>query len=196
VTIFLEQDYLRSDLAGTPPKPPTPRPGETPAEALRRVQWQKDEIDLAINREILAALLRSDIEVKGDYNADAIAVDRSRRRGQRQRLVPQSGRPPPSGPPPGAAQRRTPGGRPDCHARPGPGHRLWAPACLLDCGLVTWHPVGRQSYYHLAVTELEELLRAAEQVLARTGEAVELCPNYGTAAGATPAPADRPDDAA
>jgi hypothetical protein len=35
---------------------------------LRRVQWLKDETDLAANREILAALLRSDIEVKGDYN--------------------------------------------------------------------------------------------------------------------------------
>ena len=49
VTIFLEQDYLRSDLAGKPPKPPTPKPGETPAGALRRVQWDKDETDLAIN---------------------------------------------------------------------------------------------------------------------------------------------------
>ena len=35
---------------------------------MRRVQWLKDETDLAVNREILAALLRSDIEVKGDYN--------------------------------------------------------------------------------------------------------------------------------
>ena len=68
VTIFLEQDYLRSDLAGNPPKLPTPKAGETPAEALRRVQWLTDETDLAVNREILAALLRSDIEVKGDYN--------------------------------------------------------------------------------------------------------------------------------
>jgi ArsR family transcriptional regulator, cadmium/lead-responsive transcriptional repressor len=24
-------------------------------------------------------------------------------------------------------------------------------ACLRDCGLVTWRPVGRQSYYRLAV---------------------------------------------
>lgn len=30
--------------------------------------------------------------------------------------------------------------------------------------------------------ELEALLRAAEQVLARTGDAVVLCPNYGNAA--------------
>jgi ArsR family transcriptional regulator, cadmium/lead-responsive transcriptional repressor len=67
-------------------------------------------------------------------------------------------------------------------------------ACLRDCGLVIWRPVGRQSYYRLAVPELEALLRAAEQVLARTGEAVELCPNYGTAATATLA--GPPDDAA
>jgi ArsR family transcriptional regulator, cadmium/lead-responsive transcriptional repressor len=68
-------------------------------------------------------------------------------------------------------------------------------ACLRDCGLVTWRPVGRQSYYRLAVAELEALLRAAEQVLGRTGDAVELCPTYGTAA-TTPAPAGPSDDAA
>jgi DNA-binding transcriptional ArsR family regulator len=68
-------------------------------------------------------------------------------------------------------------------------------ACLRDCGLVTWRPVGRQSYYRLAVPELEQLLRAAEQVLARTGDAVELCPNYGTAA-ATSEATGPPEDAA
>jgi len=66
-------------------------------------------------------------------------------------------------------------------------------ACLRDCGLVDWRPVGRQSYYRLAVTELDELLRAAEQVLARTGDAVQLCPNYGTAAAD---PAGAPQGAA
>src|SRR4029453_702480 len=59
VQVFLEQDDLRSDLAGNPPKPPTPKVGESPAEALRRVQWRSDETDLAVNREILAALLRA-----------------------------------------------------------------------------------------------------------------------------------------
>jgi DNA-binding transcriptional ArsR family regulator len=59
-------------------------------------------------------------------------------------------------------------------------------ACLRGCGLVTWRPVGRQSYYRLAVPELEALLRAAEQVLARTGDAVVLCPTYGTAATVSP----------
>jgi phosphatidylserine/phosphatidylglycerophosphate/cardiolipin synthase-like enzyme len=66
--MFIEQDYVRSNLVGTPPKPPTPLPGETPAQALERVQWLKDDTDLAVNRQILAALLRSDIEIKGDYN--------------------------------------------------------------------------------------------------------------------------------
>jgi DNA-binding transcriptional ArsR family regulator len=69
-------------------------------------------------------------------------------------------------------------------------------ACLRDCGLVTWRPVGRQSYYRLAVPELEALLRAAQQVLARTGDAVELCPNYGSAAATACTTAGRPDDAA
>jgi DNA-binding transcriptional ArsR family regulator len=69
-------------------------------------------------------------------------------------------------------------------------------ACLRDCGLVTWRPVGRQSYYRLAVPELEALLRAAQQVLARTGDAVELCPNYGSAAATAYTTAGRPDDAA
>lgn len=68
VELFLEQDYLRSPLVGNPPKPPVPRPGETPAEALFRVQWLEDETELAENRRILAALLRSDVQVRGDYN--------------------------------------------------------------------------------------------------------------------------------
>ena len=63
-----------------------------------------------------------------------------------------------------------------------PGHL----ACLRDCGLVTWRPVGRQSYYRLAVPELDDLLHAAESVLARTGDAVVLCPTYGTAPDAEP----------
>ena len=68
-------------------------------------------------------------------------------------------------------------------------------ACLRDCGLVTWRPVGRQSYYRLAVPELEQVLRGAEQVLARTGDAVELCPTYGTAT-ATSEATGLPEDAA
>ncbi|KNE84310.1 MULTISPECIES: ArsR/SmtB family transcription factor [Streptomyces] len=53
-------------------------------------------------------------------------------------------------------------------------------ACLRDCGLVTFRPVGRASWYSLARPELLDLLAAAEQLLAATGEAVDLCPAYGT----------------
>jgi hypothetical protein len=38
VELFLEQDYRRSDLRGTPPHQPTPKPGETPAQALFRAR--------------------------------------------------------------------------------------------------------------------------------------------------------------
>jgi phosphatidylserine/phosphatidylglycerophosphate/cardiolipin synthase-like enzyme len=50
------------------PIAPVAKPGETPADALKRVQWGADDTDLAENRKILAALLRSDVEVKGDFN--------------------------------------------------------------------------------------------------------------------------------
>jgi hypothetical protein len=75
IEMFVEQDYLRSKLKAKP-DPPTPEPGETPDDALRRVQWRKDELDLgrdkslARNRWILAALLRNGIEVRGDYNPE------------------------------------------------------------------------------------------------------------------------------
>lgn len=52
-------------------------------------------------------------------------------------------------------------------------------ACLRECGLITSRPQGRQSFYRLAVPELEQVLRSAETVLAVTGDAVELCPTYG-----------------
>lgn len=55
-------------------------------------------------------------------------------------------------------------------------------ACLRDCGLVTSRPSGRASMFSLARPELFDLLAAAERVLAATGEAVALCPNYGQAA--------------
>lgn len=53
-------------------------------------------------------------------------------------------------------------------------------ACLRDCGLIVGRPEGRQIFYSIAHPELMELLGAAEQLLALTGEAVELCPTYGT----------------
>lgn len=52
-------------------------------------------------------------------------------------------------------------------------------ACLRDCRLVDYRAEGRQSYYSLTRPELIDLLRAAERLLAETGEAVALCPVYG-----------------
>ena len=52
-------------------------------------------------------------------------------------------------------------------------------ACLRDCGLIVGRPEGRQMFYSIAHPELMDLLGAAEQLLALTGEAVQLCPNYG-----------------
>ncbi|WP_051098260.1 ArsR/SmtB family transcription factor [Sporichthya polymorpha] len=54
-------------------------------------------------------------------------------------------------------------------------------ACLRDCGLVIGRPEGRQIFYSLARPELFDLLAAAETLLAATGNAVALCPVYGTA---------------
>lgn len=58
-------------------------------------------------------------------------------------------------------------------------------ACLRDCGLVAGRPEGRQVFYSLAQPELLDLLVAAERLLAATGDAVALCPNYGTDTCAT-----------
>ncbi|MGW3602942.1 ArsR/SmtB family transcription factor [Micromonospora sp. NPDC005161] len=58
-------------------------------------------------------------------------------------------------------------------------------ACLRDCGLIDYRVEGRQSFYALTRPELLDLLRSAEQVLAATGEAVALCPVYGTPADST-----------
>lgn len=52
-------------------------------------------------------------------------------------------------------------------------------ACLRDCGLVHSRPAGRASVFTLARPELLDLLTAAEKLLAATGSAVRLCPNYG-----------------
>lgn len=68
-------------------------------------------------------------------------------------------------------------------------------ACLRDCGLVTSRPVGRASLFRLACPQLLELLSAAEGVLTETGNAVALCPAYGsgTAPGLTSAHPGRQD---
>jgi len=52
-------------------------------------------------------------------------------------------------------------------------------ACLAECGLVTSRPLGRQSFYRLAQPALLDVLAAAEQLLAATGNAVSLCPTVG-----------------
>lgn len=61
-------------------------------------------------------------------------------------------------------------------------------ACLRDCGLIAGRPEGRQMFYSIAHPELMDLIAAAEKVLALTGEAVELCPRYGTSAAPAGAP--------
>ena len=55
-------------------------------------------------------------------------------------------------------------------------------ACLRDCGLVTSEPAGRASVFRLAQPALADMLTAAETVLAATGNAVALCPEYGLGA--------------
>lgn len=53
-------------------------------------------------------------------------------------------------------------------------------ACLRDCGLVTSRTVGRASAYSLTHPDaVRDLLRAAEVLLARTADAVVLCPRIG-----------------
>ncbi|SEK44677.1 ArsR/SmtB family transcription factor [Streptacidiphilus jiangxiensis] len=56
-------------------------------------------------------------------------------------------------------------------------------ACLRDCGLVDSRPVGRASLFTLTQPSLAEVLAAAEAVLEATGQAVALCPTYGTPDG-------------
>lgn len=53
-------------------------------------------------------------------------------------------------------------------------------ACLRDCGLVIGRPDGRQVFYSLTRPELLDLLTSAETLLAATGNAVALCPDFGT----------------
>jgi DNA-binding transcriptional ArsR family regulator len=54
-------------------------------------------------------------------------------------------------------------------------------ACLRDCGLVASRPQGRASMWSLNHPgTVLDLLAAAERLLALTGDAVTLCPVYGT----------------
>lgn len=53
--------------------------------------------------------------------------------------------------------------------------------CLRDCGLVAARPEGRATVYSLNHADtLMDLWTAAERLLAATGDAVTLCPNFGT----------------
>jgi DNA-binding transcriptional ArsR family regulator len=51
-------------------------------------------------------------------------------------------------------------------------------ACLRDCGLVQAERSGRFVTYCLCGTGVEELLRAAETLLARAGADIAACPAY------------------
>ncbi len=81
-------------------------------------------------------------------------------------------------PAPGA--RGAPGRRPDRHLGLAQSTVSKHLACLLDCGIVTVRPQGRASVYALAHPAATlDLLAAAETLLALTGDAVVLCPQYG-----------------
>ncbi len=51
-------------------------------------------------------------------------------------------------------------------------------ACLKECGLIIDRHEGRQVFYRAAHPEIVDLLLSAEQLLAASGEQIELCPNY------------------
>ena len=67
VQMFVEQDYLRT---ARPKKALTATPvgNETEEQAIARTQWEDDGDELDVNRRIFSALLRSDIDIKSDYN--------------------------------------------------------------------------------------------------------------------------------
>lgn len=56
-------------------------------------------------------------------------------------------------------------------------------ACLRDCGLVRAERDGRFVLYRLADPAVEDVLDAAEELLARVGPALTACPTYGRAVG-------------
>lgn len=59
-------------------------------------------------------------------------------------------------------------------------------ACLRDCGLITSRAEGRASMFRLTHPEaLMDLFAAAERLLELTGDAVTLCPTFGTSGTAT-----------
>ncbi len=52
-------------------------------------------------------------------------------------------------------------------------------SCLWDCGLVARERKGREVHYRL-IGGVEELLAAADAVLAVAGTTIGACPNYGS----------------
>jgi len=51
-------------------------------------------------------------------------------------------------------------------------------ACLKECGLVMDRHEGRSVFYRIATPEVVDVLRSAEELLALTGDKIDLCPNY------------------
>jgi DNA-binding transcriptional ArsR family regulator len=50
--------------------------------------------------------------------------------------------------------------------------------CLKECGLVIDRRAGREVFYRIAHHEVIDVLRSGEQLLAITGQHIDLCPNY------------------
>lgn len=53
--------------------------------------------------------------------------------------------------------------------------------CLKDCGLVIDQRTGREVRYRIAHPDVIDVLRSAERLLSRTGQQIDLCPNYSPA---------------
>lgn len=56
-------------------------------------------------------------------------------------------------------------------------------ACLKECGLVLDRPQGRAVFYSLATSELFDVLRSAEALLASVGHRIELCGKFQSGDG-------------
>ncbi|HEV2461607.1 MAG TPA: metalloregulator ArsR/SmtB family transcription factor [Ktedonobacterales bacterium] len=61
-------------------------------------------------------------------------------------------------------------------------------ACLRDCGLVHAERAGRHVTYCLCGTGVEEVLLAADTLLARSGAAIAACPEDAEGGGETCSP--------
>lgn len=61
-------------------------------------------------------------------------------------------------------------------------------ACLKDCGLVAGRPDGRAVWYQIAEPGVVSVIRSGEDLIRRTGEKVDLCPNYAPHPRPAPTP--------